>query len=340
MLGASLLVAPVVEPGQAERVVYLPRGTDWVDWWSDETSRGGETADCPAPWDKPVMFVRAGSVIPLNIVKTFDEFSGTTGVLGGKFSYNAFNNSGTIETVVTGTQPVFGYYTSPSTHWINVGRNVGCLIDCTWQAEGIPVGVSIFTTPPWTTDIFSITDIFNALSTSFITAFPYINVSSDGVFDGDIYAVTDVYTLNDVYMCSSTVAGWQRYRAGFYVGQGFAFQMFLESFDVNTIAAVSAFSYTVHIPTRIDHYIGKSILAAGTTITFQPDGSASTAAFNGGPGGGPASPGLPTWQASITNEVAGDLLSVSGLSLSQATVSITNAGVGVGRTVNIEFAGY
>jgi len=69
MLGASLLVAPVVEPGQIERIVYLPREADWVNWWTDELCKGGETAACEAPWDKPVLFARAGSVIPLNIAE-------------------------------------------------------------------------------------------------------------------------------------------------------------------------------------------------------------------------------------------------------------------------------
>ncbi len=69
MLGSSLLVAAVVEPGQTERVVYLPRGTDWFDWWTDEVRKGGDTADCPAPLDKPVLLARAGSIVPLNIAE-------------------------------------------------------------------------------------------------------------------------------------------------------------------------------------------------------------------------------------------------------------------------------
>lgn len=69
MLGASMLIAPVVEPEQTERVVTLPRGADWADWWTDEITPGGATAACEAPWDKPVFFVRVGSVIPLNVAE-------------------------------------------------------------------------------------------------------------------------------------------------------------------------------------------------------------------------------------------------------------------------------
>jgi len=320
----------------------------------------------------------AGAVIPLNIVKSWDEFSISTGVLPGTFSGNAYDNGGVIETFGSGdfyavpdiytlidwynfqfgattsdvyaipdvylvsdfyffssSNVVFGTYTAPTSHVIDVGRSVGCLIDATWTAEGFPSSQNIF---DWT-DIFSITDIFGSASNAFIKAWPNINVSSDGVFDGDVFAIVDVYSVQDIWASSSTSTGWQKYRAGFYIGKAFWMQMYVESDDPNTIASVSAFSYAVHIPTRIDHYIGESITAGGITITFTPDGSLTAAAFNGGPGGGPSVPGLPVWQATITNEQAGDILMVSSLSLSSAFVKVTN-GVDVTRTVNIEFAGY
>ncbi|HXZ09679.1 MAG TPA: TIM-barrel domain-containing protein, partial [Paraburkholderia sp.] len=66
MLGSSLLVAPVVDAGQAERQVYLPAGARWVSYWSGEAFDGGSTVTLPAPWDQPVVLVREGSVVPLN----------------------------------------------------------------------------------------------------------------------------------------------------------------------------------------------------------------------------------------------------------------------------------
>ena len=66
MLGASLLVAPVVEPGAATRDVYLPAGTRWFDWWSGDAFAGGQTVARPAPFDRPPLFAREGSVIALN----------------------------------------------------------------------------------------------------------------------------------------------------------------------------------------------------------------------------------------------------------------------------------
>lgn len=69
LLGGKLLVAPVVEPGQDTRAVYLPKGTGWYDFWSGEYFAGGQTVTLPAPWDKPPLLVREGSVIPLNLAE-------------------------------------------------------------------------------------------------------------------------------------------------------------------------------------------------------------------------------------------------------------------------------
>lgn len=67
MLGASLLVAPVVEAGQIERQAYLPAGSRWFDYWSGEVFDGGQIVTLPAPWDAPVMLIREGGVIALNV---------------------------------------------------------------------------------------------------------------------------------------------------------------------------------------------------------------------------------------------------------------------------------
>jgi alpha-glucosidase len=62
-----LLVAPVVEPGATTRTVYLPAGADWYHYWSGAFISGGQSVTVPAPWGRPPFFVRAGSVLPVNI---------------------------------------------------------------------------------------------------------------------------------------------------------------------------------------------------------------------------------------------------------------------------------
>ncbi|MBN3856998.1 glycoside hydrolase family 31 protein [Paraburkholderia sp. Ac-20340] len=69
LLGKSMLVAPVVEADQRERQVYLPAGARWVDYWSGQAFDGGQTVTLPAPWDQPVMLIREGGVIALNVAE-------------------------------------------------------------------------------------------------------------------------------------------------------------------------------------------------------------------------------------------------------------------------------
>ncbi|MFW5736368.1 MAG: TIM-barrel domain-containing protein, partial [Halanaerobium sp.] len=65
MIGESLMAAPVYQPDQNKRMLYLPKGK-WVDFWTKEIYQGGEHIIVDAPLDTLPLFVRAGSIIPLN----------------------------------------------------------------------------------------------------------------------------------------------------------------------------------------------------------------------------------------------------------------------------------
>ncbi len=65
MFGPAFLVAPVTEQGAVSRMVYLPDGTDWYNYWTNERVHGGQSIQVSAPIDTIPLFVRAGSILPL-----------------------------------------------------------------------------------------------------------------------------------------------------------------------------------------------------------------------------------------------------------------------------------
>jgi alpha-D-xyloside xylohydrolase len=65
MFGPALLVAPVTDQGAASREVYLPAGSDWYNYWTNERVKGGQTIQAAAPIDTIPLFVRAGSILPV-----------------------------------------------------------------------------------------------------------------------------------------------------------------------------------------------------------------------------------------------------------------------------------
>ena len=67
MFGPAFLVAPVSEQGATSREVYLPAGTDWYNFWTNERVKGGQTMTVAAPIDTIPLFVRAGSIVPLGV---------------------------------------------------------------------------------------------------------------------------------------------------------------------------------------------------------------------------------------------------------------------------------
>ena len=106
MFGRSILAAPIVDPQYTEeRIIkedamtgwdrndggelmvdggesvdwtakkkatkYLPKGTDWYDFWTNQRYRGGQNVTLQTSLDRVPMFVRAGSILPLGPVMQY-----------------------------------------------------------------------------------------------------------------------------------------------------------------------------------------------------------------------------------------------------------------------------
>ena len=79
MFGEAFLVCPVTNPMYYEagsrainrektKLCYLPSGADWYDFYSGEIYRGGQTVKADAPLNRIPLFVKAGSIIPMESV--------------------------------------------------------------------------------------------------------------------------------------------------------------------------------------------------------------------------------------------------------------------------------
>lgn len=64
MFGRSVLVTPVTKPGVTEWQVYLPEGTAWWDFWTNEKQQGGRTVNRAVTKDILPLYIKAGSILP------------------------------------------------------------------------------------------------------------------------------------------------------------------------------------------------------------------------------------------------------------------------------------
>lgn len=89
MFGPAFLVSPVTTPMyyakesvalngvEKKRSVYLPRGANWVDFWTGKAYTGGQHISADAPIDKIPLFVRQGSIVPMGpVIQHTGELSG------------------------------------------------------------------------------------------------------------------------------------------------------------------------------------------------------------------------------------------------------------------------
>jgi alpha-D-xyloside xylohydrolase len=64
MFGKAFLVAPITEPGAKEWSVYLPKSTDWYDFWTGDRLTGEQTVIKKTQLDIIPLYVKAGTILP------------------------------------------------------------------------------------------------------------------------------------------------------------------------------------------------------------------------------------------------------------------------------------
>jgi len=63
MFGPSLLISPVTTERATQRTLYLPAGSDWVDFWTGKRAKGGQSIMAEAPLDRIPIYVKSGSIV-------------------------------------------------------------------------------------------------------------------------------------------------------------------------------------------------------------------------------------------------------------------------------------
>jgi alpha-D-xyloside xylohydrolase len=65
LFGRSILVAPVTKYQAKKWSVYLPEGSGWYNFWTNQYYNGGREVNTDAPIDIVPLYVKAGSIIPI-----------------------------------------------------------------------------------------------------------------------------------------------------------------------------------------------------------------------------------------------------------------------------------
>jgi alpha-glucosidase len=129
LLGAHLLAAAVVEPGQTERRVWLPGTGAWVCWHSAQYFDAGQWITLPAPLDgPPPLLAQAGSAIPLNVGEIhFDNVQDLRGFQvfphsgAGQFEATCFEDDGHSQACRNGGHGQWRLQVDGTAHSLQIG---------------------------------------------------------------------------------------------------------------------------------------------------------------------------------------------------------------------------
>lgn len=135
MFGPAFLVAPVTSQGQTTKDVYLPAGTAWYNYWTNERFEGGQTIHVSAPIDTIPLFVKAGSIVPLgSAVESTHEKQAIAQVKvypGADGSFTLYNDDGQTYAYERGDSQI------THLHWDNAAKKLSQTGVKAWTEDGV-----------------------------------------------------------------------------------------------------------------------------------------------------------------------------------------------------------
>jgi len=232
----------------------------------------------------------AGQLPPKNVIVTYDEDA--TGWSGTCSGYAAII-AGTVQ--LTSTNQT-GYYEVPTSHIIDIGTAQICNVSCAFSAQG-----------------------FNP--SDFVSTWTLVSAQSSisGVINGGYQVKAQI----NIAQNDGIFTGWRDFVPSDFVGRIFKMRLVLVSENSFTNIQVSAFTWSVDVPDRVDTGNSVSVATDGTAVTF-------TRPFHG----------VPNTQITIIGATAGDDIVLTSQTVNGFTVQVVNGGVGVARIVNWLSAGY
>ena len=124
-----MLVSPVTQQNVTTRSVVLPRGNNWVDFWTGKTFLGGQTIVADAALDRIPILVKEGSIVPMGPVvqstaQTQDPLE--IRMYGGKDAdFQLYEDSGDGYAYENGARATINLHWSNSRETLSIGDRSG-----------------------------------------------------------------------------------------------------------------------------------------------------------------------------------------------------------------------
>ncbi|WP_303318063.1 TIM-barrel domain-containing protein [Flavivirga abyssicola] len=71
MFGNCIMVCPVLEENATKRSIYLPKGSKWYNFWTNEVYEGGQTIETECPIETIPLFIKGGSILPMGEIMQY-----------------------------------------------------------------------------------------------------------------------------------------------------------------------------------------------------------------------------------------------------------------------------